>query len=130
MPDITKIKVQNIIYDLKDDTARTLAQEAKNATDDLGTLAYQNSADGTFTPAGTVSKPNVNLTSTTANVKSCESTGSLPQWTAAVNSETLSFTFNAGTLPSVSNVSINNVTAAELAAAPSFTGTAGTVTVS
>lgn len=130
MADIKQIKVGASTYDVKDDVARTLAQEAKNATDNLGSLAYQNSATGSITPAGTVSKPNITLTGTTETVKSCTNIGSLPSWSAAVNSEVLSFTFNAGTLPTVTNVSVNNVSGAALDAAPAFTGTAASVTVS
>ena len=62
-------------------------------------------------------------------VKGVNAVGTLPSWGATVDNETLSFSFNAGTLPTTKNSTV--MTGASAASAqPTFTGTAGTVTVS
>lgn len=96
-------------------------QEYGNLSD-LGTLAYQNSASGTFTPQGSVSAPTI--TPTTANVPNVTSVGSMPTFT--VTNEVL--TISAGSTPSL-GTPIGVMTGAT-ASQPTFTGTAGTVTVS
>lgn len=93
----------------------------------LGSLAYKSQATGSFTPAGSVSKPNVNVTPSKTSVPNVTSVGSMPTYT--VSGETLVIT--AGTAPSL-GTAIDAVTgvSAELDSTPTFTGTAGTVTVS
>lgn len=94
----------------------------------FGALAFKDSASGSFTPQGSVSTPDINVTGgSTTTVNSITAVGTLPSFT--VSGENL--TYNAGTLPTkgadtsvVSNV--GTITATQ----PSFTGTAGTVTVS
>ncbi len=83
---------------------------------DLGTLAYQNSASGSFTPSGSVS-----VTPTTDNIPNVTAVGSMPTFT--VSNEVLTIT--AGSAPT-----LGTPIAAMTGASASFSGTAGTVTVS
>lgn len=126
MPDVSKINVNDTVYDIKDAVARA---DQATLEGQLGDLAYKNSASGSFTPAGSVSAPAITVTPTTEVVKGVNTVGSLPAWSASVSDETLSFTFNAGALPTTKNSTV--MTGASAASAqPTFTGTAGTVTVS
>ena len=94
--------------------------------EDLGSLAYENSATGTFTPEGSVSKPSVTVTPTTANIPNVTDVGSMPTYT--VSGETL--VIGAGATPTLGTaIAAMTGATAELDAAPTFTGTAGTVTV-
>lgn len=114
---ISKIKIGENTYDIAADLSN------------LGDLAYKDSASGTVTAAGSVSAPSINLTST---VKTASKTtgGTLPTWSASVTNETLEFAFNAGALPTSTDVTVHDVTAASLSGAPAFTGTPVSVTVS
>lgn len=85
-------------------------------TEDLGDLAYKDSATGSFTPSGSITPSSTTVNSITA-------VGTLPTWSASVNNEVLSFSFNQGTLPT-KGANQTVLTGA------SFSGTAGTVTVS
>lgn len=122
----------------------------------LGELAYKSSASGSFTPAGSVSKPNISVTPISINVAEIDNVGSvtpgsastptavtLPVLTTTVANETLTLSWTAGsvtpgtagtptavTLPTTKNTSVLSAVSAELSGAPTFTGTAGTVTVS
>lgn len=116
----------------------------------LGALAYKNKAEGSYTPAGTVSKPsftgtqgnveadftpagsvsapNITVTPTTETVNSITDVGTLPQLTMTVENENLTFGFTQGTLPTKgANQSVVTGVSAT-ASAPSFTGTAGKAT--
>ena len=88
----------------------------------FGALAFKNSAEGSYTPAGTVAI--TQGTDNTDSVTGVTSVGTLPTWT--VSGETA--TFAAGALPTA-DTSKTFVTsrAADTAA---FTGTAATITVS
>ena len=114
---IRKIKIGNKTYDIAADLS------------ELGELAYKDSATGSVTAAGTVSSPSINLTST-QKTASKTTGGTLPTWSASVTDEVLEFSFNAGALPTSTDVTVHDVTAAALSAAPTFTGTPVTVTVS
>ena len=94
---------------------------------DLKALAYKDTASGSFTPDGTISKPNVTVTPTTASIPNVTAVGSMPTYT--VTGETL--VIGAGAVPTL-GTPIDALTgaSASLDAAPTFTGTAGTVTVS
>ena len=99
----------------------------------LGTLAYKDSASGSFTPAGSVSAPNINVATAggTTTVNSITAVGTLPAYTATVANETLTMTWNAGTLPTKgADTVVKTTDAAYSASQPTFTGTADTVTVS
>ena len=116
----------------------------------LGALAYKNKANGSYTPAGTVSKPSftgtqgnveadftpagsvsapsITVTPTTETVNSITDVGTLPQLTMTVENENLTFGFTPGTLPTKgANQSVVTGVSAT-ASAPSFTGTAGKAT--
>lgn len=123
---------------------------------ELGDLAYKDSASGTFTPTGSVSKPNVDVTETKTTIKEVDSAGSvtpgsantptvvtLPDLTMSVSNETLIFSWYAGsvtpgtagtptqvTLPTTKETSVVTGVSAELDSTPAFTGTAGSVSVS
>lgn len=102
----------------------------------LGDLAFEDSAEGTFTPQGTVSKPNVTLTASILPVQGVKSVGTLPSATMPTftyANENLTITagsFSAGTLPEAEAKNVMVGATAELDATPTFTGAAGTVTVS
>lgn len=126
MPDVSKINVNDTVYDLKDAVARSNQATLEGQ---LGDLAYKNSASGSFTPSGSVSAPAITLTPETEVIKGVNAVGTLPSWGASVDNETLSFNFSAGALPTTKNSTVMTGAAAS-AAQPVFTGTAGTVTVS
>lgn len=88
----------------------------------FGALAFKSSATGSFTPTGSVAITKGSDVTTTVN--SIDSVGTLPNFTAS--GETL--VFNAGTLPT-KGVDTTVVTASGTDTA-TFSGTAGTVTVS
>ena len=88
----------------------------------FGSLAFKSSASGSFTPQGTVNiTPG---TDTTTTVNSITAVGTLPKFTQS--GETL--VFSAGALPT-KGADTTVVTASGTPSA-SFSGTAGTVTVS
>ena len=131
------------------------------STGSFKALAFKDSASGSVTPSGTVSKPtftgtagtvnvtgegfiddatieatvavygpngynpilaspnstkinlnthisggSVTITQTTDNIKQVKSVGTLPTFSATVNNETLSFNFNAGSLPTTTDKSV------------------------
>ena len=86
------------------------------------------SATAAYTPAGTISKPNVNVSNSTKGINYISNVGTLPTWTSTVEDETLQFTFTTGALPSTTSVNVTTGVSASLAASPSFSGTAATVT--
>ena len=89
----------------------------------LGALAFKNSAEGSYTPSGTVT-----ITSgadTTDTVPNVTSVGSLPRFTYDSSTETL--VFNSGTLPTL-GAEKTVVTASGVDTA-TFTGTLSTITV-
>ena len=93
------------------------------APGNLGTLAYQNSASGSYTPAGTIT---VNEgADSTDTIKGVTAVGSLPSFSYDSTNEAL--TFNAGTLPTM-DTQKTFVTASGTRTA-TFAGTADTITV-
>ena len=93
----------------------------------LGALAYKDSATGSFTPSGSVSKPDVTVTPSTDTIQPVSSVGTAASFT--VNGEELVIT--PGTAPSLGTAkTFMTGASAELASTPSFTGTAGSVSVS
>ena len=120
-----------------------------------GTVSFTGgtvSSTGSFTPEGTVSTPDITVTPTTATIAEFDSAGSVVAGTAAsAVMPTLSFTPDASTenltiawtdgsftantptsvtLPTSKNTSVMTAASAALASAPSFTGSAGSVSVS
>ena len=88
----------------------------------LGSLAYQNSASASYTPAGTISV--TDGSDTTDTVTGITAVGSLPVFT--ISGEVL--TFDAGSLPTAG--SEKTFVTASGARTASFSGTAATITVS
>lgn len=88
-------------------------------------------ATASYTPAGTISKPNITVTPSTTTVNSITAVGTLPTWSASVSGETLSFSWSQGTLPTKgANTTVMTGASAALASTPAFTGTAATITSS
>lgn len=94
----------------------------------FGALAFKSSASGSFTPAGTVSQPSVSVEGdSTTTVNSITDVGTLP--TMSVSGETLTLT--PGTLPTKgADTTVVSNTGTITVSQPTFTGTAGSVTVS
>lgn len=94
----------------------------------FGALAFKSSASGSFTPIGTVSQPSVSVEgNSTTTVNSITNVGTLP--TMSVSGETL--TLYPGTLPTKgSDTTVVTNTGTISVSQPTFTGTAGSVTVS
>lgn len=126
---------------------------------ELGALAFKDNASGTYTPqgnvvinsgsegetnytpAGSVSAPDITLTKTTATVNSITDIGTLPALSLTVVGENLTISWDAGTLPTKGSNQSVLADASAAASAPtfsgegtslsaSFTGTEGTVSVS
>ena len=99
----------------------------------LGDLAKKDAASGTFTPAGNVSAPEVTLKTAgaTASVTPFGSAGTLPELSMTVSEGVLTVAFSQGTLPAGGTpVTVKTGDGAYQAAAPTFTGTQGNVSVS
>lgn len=88
----------------------------------LGSLAYKNSAEGSYTPAGSVSVSEA--ADSTDTITGVTAVGTLPDF--SVSGEVL--TFNAGTLPTAG--SEKTFVTASGARTATFSGTAATITVS
>lgn len=97
---------------------------------DLGDLAYKDSASGSFTPSGNVSAPTITVTPSTTTVNSIDAVGTLPSFTATLDDECLKLNFGAGTLPTKGTGQSVLTSVSASSSTPSFTGTAGVVTVS
>ena len=122
-----------VIYDTKEfiwadaDTSWHLLGSA----DEFGTLAYKNSASGSFTPHGSVSTPTITVTPSNATVNSITDVGTLPAWSATVANENLTISWSQGTLPTKgSDTTVVSGIQSATSSQPTFTGTGETVTVS
>ena len=89
----------------------------------FGSLAFESSAEGSYTPAGSVSLSETTA-ATTDSVVGVASNGTVPSFT--VSGETA--TFNPGAMPTLAS-SKTFITAEQVLSA-SFSGTAATITVS
>lgn len=78
-------------------------------TTGLGALAYKSAASGSYTPAGSVSKPDIDVTPTTATIKEVDNAGSVTNGTA--NTPT-AVTVTDGTANVPTAVSVTNGVAA------------------
>lgn len=106
----------------------------------LKALAFKDSASGSYTPAGSVSAPTITISPTTDSIRNLATTGELPECTlpefsASVANETLTLgwsagEFDPGSLPEMGESHTFLTGASATASKPTFTGTAGTVTVS
>ena len=110
------------------------------STGGLKALAFKDSASADYTPAGSVTAPNVTVTANTASVTPFGSAGTLPKctlpkMTATVSDETLTLgwsagSFDAGTLLSGGTaVTVATGIKSATASAPKFSGTAAKITV-
>lgn len=127
MSDISKISVNEETYNIKDAVARQSVTELSGT---LGGLAYKNDVSGFFTPSGSVSAPSVSVNPTTKNVATVSNVGTLPNWSANVSEEVLSFSFTTGTLPTTTTQTVVTGIADATASAPTFSGTRATITLS
>ena len=93
---------------------------------DLGTLAYKDSASGSYTPQGSVAAPDITVAPTTDTIKPVTDVGSMPTFT--VSGETL--IIGAGAVPTLGADKTFMTGASATASAPAFSGAQGTVTVS
>ena len=109
------------------------------STGSLKALAFVDSVSATYTPAGTVSTPDVTVELNTTSITPFESAGSLPTCTlpslsTSVTNETLTLSwsagsFSAGTLPSAGTaVTVATDVKTATASKPTFTGTETTIT--
>lgn len=91
----------------------------------LGALAYKNSASGNYTPSGTVAI--TKGSDTTDSVTGVSQNGTLPQAYFTQSGETLTFNFNAGALPQLDTQKTFVTQRGDDSAA--FSGAAATITV-
>ena len=92
----------------------------------LGALAFKSSAEGSYTPAGSVAI--TQGTDTTASVTGIASVGTLPEAYFTLSGETATFNFSAGTLPTA-DASATTVITSRGTDTAAFTGTQATITV-
>lgn len=126
MWDVSNINIEGETYSLKDAEARRKVTELEES---LGSLAFKDSADGKFTPHGTITAPEIDVTPTTTSIKTVSKVGTLPSWDASVEDETLSFSWSTGELPTTTNKTVVTNIASASASQPVFSGTEETVTV-
>ena len=96
-------------------------------TNKTATVSKASSGTTTFTPEGTVAAPTISVSSagSTTTVNSITAVGTLPELTTTVDNETLTISFDKGTLPTKgSNTTVKTGDASYSATAPKFTGTA------
>jgi hypothetical protein len=117
--DITSYDEQELIFN------GTVWQEFGDLSD-LGTLAYKDSASGSYTPQGSVAAPDITVSPTTDTIKPVTDVGSMPTFT--VSGETL--IIEAGAVPTLGADKAFMTGASATASAPAFSGTPSTVTVS
>lgn len=98
------------------------------STGSLGALAFKDSADGSYTPQGSVSAPTVTLATT--SIKGVTNAGSVPSLTMSVSNETLTIAFDAGSVPTLTGDTTVATGTVSSVTQPTFTGTAATITVS
>ena len=93
----------------------------------LGALAYKNSASGTYTPAGSVSAPDITVIAPSVTVKETLNEG--VQSSMSYDSNTKTLTYIPERLPTYQNTSVMGPNISVTAGEPSFTGTQDTITV-
>lgn len=99
------------------------------STGSLKGLAFKDSASASYTPAGSVSAPTVTVAVNTASVTPMTGVGTLPNFTATVDNETLTLGFSAGSLPTKGEeVTVATGIKSASASAPAFKGTSATIT--
>ncbi len=100
-------------------------------TTGLKALAYKDNASATYTPAGTISKPNVTVTPTNITVKEIDAAGSVTAGTANTPTvvQVTNGTANVPTVVSVTEGSAGSPTEVEVTAGTANTPTAVTLPV-
>lgn len=94
----------------------------------FGDLAFKDSAEATYTPAGDVSAPDISIgANDTVNIYGVDTEGTAPSWT--VSGETATFSPGAVTTRAASATSVIKGDATFTATTPTFTGTEATITV-
>lgn len=128
MPNISQIQVEDQIYQIKDAVART---DISTLQDSLGNLAFKDNASGDYTPAGTISGITGTATPSKITLRVFNGAPTAPSWSASVDSttETLSFSFNAGSILTTTKSVVTGITDIEITGG-NFKGTPGKVTVS
>lgn len=111
------------------------------STGSLKSLAFKDSASGSYTPSGAVSTPTITIVPEVESIQPIDSVGTapsctLPDLSMTVANENLSFgwsagSFDAGSVPTF-GTSFNVMTGIDSATSsqPTFTGSAATITVS
>lgn len=88
------------------------------------TISKASSGTANYTPAGTVSTPTITVTPNTTTVNSITAVGTLPSWTATVESENLTLGWSAGKLPTKgANTTVATGIKSATSTQPTFTGT-------
>lgn len=98
----------------------------KSTTNKTATVSPAASGTATYTPAGNVAAPTISVSTAgaTTTVNSITAVGSLPSWGGTVSGETLTISWNAGTLPTKGDdTTVKTGDASYSASAPAFTGT-------
>ena len=100
----------------------TSAETTLTTTSSTVTVSKANSGTATYTPEGTVSGTAVELNTTSVN--SITAVGTLPAWSATVpeNTENLTFSWSAGTLPTKGSAQ-TVATTVKTVTDPTFSGT-------
>lgn len=92
----------------------------------LGDLAYEDTAEGKYTPQGTVSQPTASAATSATSVSRVLTLGTLP--TMSVTNEIL--TLDPGTLPTKEDKNVVSSVDSVTVSQPTFSGTEATITVS
>lgn len=100
------------------DSAQTSYTPAGTVTISIGT------GTANYTPAGTVSKPDVTVTPKNKTIQEITNVGTLPTFALVVDANgDGTFNWNQGTLPTSASATLVESLTAELQAAPTFSGT-------
>lgn len=98
------------------------------STGSLGSLAFKNSASGSYTPQGTCTGTAVTLATTTVN--SITAVGTLPDLSMSVSNEILTITFSQGSLPTKGGDTTVATGTVSAVTQPTFSGSPATIEVS
>lgn len=120
-------------YQVGTGTATTTGFKPEGTVSKPGWTGTAATISAEYQPAGSVSTPTITVTKQTTAVKGITSytAGSAPAWSATVSSETLSFSWNAGSVTTIGSSSYTVMTGATASASqPTFTGTTATISTS
>jgi len=112
------------------ETIADLGIDQKANSADLGALAYLSSAQGSYTPQGSISAPTIDYTAQSVQVVDSITAGDLPQLEMDVVEEgTVRFSFSQGTATTATKTSVLSGITGITASTPVFTGQQATITV-